>query len=119
MFASIRLDAVDFYSRGGLCRWLFSGREENGMFSRFRGILYPLDLNSSMRLMGNFVTVVQALETEAAKEVARKERERLKLQEQQRKQQVEEMRMQMNKDASAGDVRSMLLLFETLMSQCL
>jgi hypothetical protein len=52
-----------------------------------------------------FVIVVQALETEAAKEVARKERERLKLQEQQRKQQVEQMRMQMNKDASAGDVR--------------
>jgi len=63
------------------------------------------------------VIVVQALETEAAKEVARKERERLKLLEQQRKQQVEDMRMKMNKDASAGDVRCVFSLFETLVPE--
>lgn len=48
--------------------------------------------------------VVQALETEAARLVARKERERLKLQDKLRKEQIEKMRQQLNTDAAAGDV---------------
>ena len=47
---------------------------------------------------------VQALETEAARMVARKERERLKLQDKLRKEQIEKMRQQLNSDAAAGDV---------------
>lgn len=49
--------------------------------------------------------MMQALESELAREVARKERERLKAQENQRKEQIESMRSQMNKEAMAGDVR--------------
>ena len=39
-----------------------------------------------------------------ARQVAQKERERLKLQEKLRKEQVEKMRSQLNTDAAAGEV---------------
>lgn len=41
----------------------------------------------------------------AAREVARKERERLKQQDKQRREQLERMRLQQNQDASRGEVR--------------
>ena len=44
-------------------------------------------------------------EDETDKEIAKKERARLKAQEEQRKEQVEKMREQLNKEASAGEVR--------------
>lgn len=47
---------------------------------------------------------VQVLETEQAKEMARKEKARLKLLEQQRKEQVEKMHAKLNSDAAAGEV---------------
>lgn len=47
----------------------------------------------------------QERENAAAKEVARKERERLKNQERMRKEQVEKMRSQLNTDAAQGEVR--------------
>lgn len=49
--------------------------------------------------------MMQDFESEAAKEVAKKERERLKLQEKAKKEQLEKMREQLNQDAAAGEVR--------------
>lgn len=48
--------------------------------------------------------VLQVLENEQAKEMARKEKARLKLLEQQRKEQVEQMHAKLNSDAAAGEV---------------
>jgi hypothetical protein len=49
---------------------------------------------------------LQDIDNAAAKEVAKKERERLKNQEKQRKEQVEKMRSQLNDDAAVGEVRN-------------
>jgi len=46
----------------------------------------------------------QVLENEVAKAIAKKERERLKLQEKIRKEQVEKMRTHLNDEAAAGEV---------------
>ena len=51
------------------------------------------------------VFYVQALENELAKEVAKKERERLKNQDKMKREQVEKLRQQLNTDAAAGEVR--------------
>ena len=48
---------------------------------------------------------LQALETAADREIARKERERLKVQDALRRQQLEKLRENQNADASKGDVR--------------
>jgi hypothetical protein len=50
------------------------------------------------------IYVMQALETDEAKEIAKKEKARLKLLEQQRKDQVDNMRAKMNADAASGEV---------------
>lgn len=47
---------------------------------------------------------MQVLENEQAKEMARKEKARLRLLEQQRKEQVEQMHAKLNSDAAAGEV---------------
>ena len=49
--------------------------------------------------------VQDALENEQAKKMAKKERERLKLQDKQKREQVEKMRQTLNADAAAGEVR--------------
>lgn len=49
---------------------------------------------------------IQELESAAAREIARKERERLKQQDKLRREQLERMRMSQNQDASKGEVRS-------------
>jgi peroxiredoxin len=49
---------------------------------------------------------LQEADNAAAKEIAKKERERLKLQEKMRKEQVEKMRSQLNTDAAHGEVRN-------------
>lgn len=50
--------------------------------------------------------VLQALENETAKMIARKERERLKLQDRLRREQLEKFREQQNEKAEEGEVRT-------------
>lgn len=52
----------------------------------------------------SLLNIVQVLENKQAKEMARKEKARLKLLEQQRKEQVEQMHAKLNSDAAAGEV---------------
>ena len=57
----------------------------------------------------------EILENERAKDIAKKERERLRVQDKIRKEQVEKMREQINSDAAAGEVRLFFAwLFEWL-----
>jgi len=51
---------------------------------------------------------LQEVDYAAAKEIAKKERERLKNQEKVRKEQVEKMRSQLNSDAALGEVRNLM-----------
>lgn len=52
-------------------------------------------------------SIAQALPSEAAQLIAKKERERLKLQDKLRREQLERVREEQNQDAAAGDVRGL------------
>lgn len=54
---------------------------------------------------------MQALEDESRRAVSKRERERLKAQEKHRREQVEKMREQLNKDAALGEVRTAVFVF--------
>lgn len=50
-------------------------------------------------------TIAQDLDSEAAKQISKKERERLKVQDRLRREQLERVREEQNARAAAGDVR--------------
>ena len=79
-------------------------RHERLARTQVLGYFSCLSDDKSAVLFHILISFMQALETEEAKEMAKKEKARLKLLEQQRKEQVDSMRAKMNADAASGEV---------------